>query len=190
MLTTILAYILIIFFSVTKGRLRKGQVAQSFSAGESDRQSTRCLGAAYGVAILLLLFAPLLNILSPGHIRYASVGWIELAISLAGYGLRVWANLVLGKFYTRTLQVQENQFIVQYWPYRIIRHPGYLGTILMWSGAGLAAVNWIITLLILVILITAYHYRIQTEEAMLQARLGEPYTRYKRHTWRLLPFVY
>ncbi len=190
MLTTILAYILIIFFSVTEGRLRKGRAAQSFSAGESDRQSTRRLGAAYGVAILLLLFAPLLNLLSPGHILYAPLGWIGLAVSLAGYGLRVWANLVLGKFYTRTLQVQENQSIVQRGPYRLIRHPGYLGTILMWSGAGLASVNWIITLLILVILVAVYHYRIQAEEAMLQARLGEPYTLYKTHTWRLLPFVY
>ena len=60
----------------------------------------------------------------------------------------------------------------------------------MWSGAGLAAANWIITLFILVILLAVYHYRIQTEEAMLQARLGEPYTLYKRHTWRLLPFIY
>ena len=190
MLTTILAYILIVAFSIGEGRLRKGQPAQTRDAGSSDRQSTRRLGMAYGISIISLLAAPLLNYLTIGLIVPATMGWMGLAIACGGIALRVWANRVLGAFYTRTLRVLEDQSVVQRGPYRFIRHPGYLGVILMWVGAGLAAVNWIVTLLVLVILCLAYYYRIQAEEVMLLERLGQPYADYQSHTWKLLPFVY
>ncbi len=82
MLTTILAYLLVVLFSVGERRLRKGQQAQTFEAGESDRSSTQRLGAAYGVAIIGLLFAPLLNYFGTGRIFYAPAGWIGLALAL------------------------------------------------------------------------------------------------------------
>ncbi|MGD0752280.1 MAG: isoprenylcysteine carboxylmethyltransferase family protein [Anaerolineales bacterium] len=190
MLTTILAYLLILLFSLFEGRLRKGQPAATFQAGQFDHQSTRRLGLAYALAILGLLAAPILNIFSIGHILSTLAGWIGLAFLLAGIGLRVWANRYLGAFYTRTLRVLEHQTVVQSGPYRFIRHPGYLGVILMWSGAGLAAGNWIVILLVLVCIGLAYHYRILTEEAMLLENLGEAYARYQAHTWRLLPYIY
>jgi protein-S-isoprenylcysteine O-methyltransferase Ste14 len=188
--TTFIAYLLILVFSLTEGRLRTGQPAKSFEAGQADRQSTRRLGLAYALAVLSLLAAPLLNIFSIGRIFSSPAGWIGLVIMLAGIGLRVWANRLLGAFYTRTLQVLEHHTIVQSGPYRLIRHPGYLGTLLMWAGAGLAAGNWIMLLLILVCMSLAYHYRIRTEEAMLLQNLGQPYADYRLHTWRLLPYIY
>ena len=190
MLTTILAYALVALFFFIEGRLRKGQEAQTFDAGSSDRQSTSRVGSAYGIAMVSLLVAPILNYFSIGKISYNIAGWIGFAIALIGIVLRISANLTLGKFYTRTLRVLDNQSIVQQGLYRFIRHPGYLGTILMLTGAGLAVTNWIILLLIFVTISTAYHYRIQAEEVMLLERLGQQYADYKTHTWRLLPFVY
>jgi protein-S-isoprenylcysteine O-methyltransferase Ste14 len=188
--TTILAYLLIALFSVGEGRLRKGQAAQTFEAGASDRNSTRRLGAAYGLAVISLLLAPLLNYLALGHIPYAPAGWVGLAVACGGIALRIWANQILGEFYTRTLRVIENQPIVQHGPYRLVRHPGYLGVILMWVGAGLATTNWIVSLLALGAMAIVYHYRIQAEEAMLLDRLGQSYANYQAHTWKLMPFVY
>jgi protein-S-isoprenylcysteine O-methyltransferase Ste14 len=190
MLTTILAYILVALFFFIEGRLRKGQQAQTFNAGASDRHSTSRLGMAYGIAIISLLFAPILNYWSPGHISSVIPGWIGLVIAFSGIVLRIWANLSLGRFYTRTLRVLDNQTVIQHGLYRFIRHPGYLGTILMLTGAGLATSNWIIVLLVLVTTSLAYHYRIQTEEAMLLEHLGQQYADYKAHTWKLLPLVY
>jgi protein-S-isoprenylcysteine O-methyltransferase Ste14 len=190
MLTTLLAYALILLFSLLEGRLRKGQPAATFAAGQFDRHSTRRLGLAYALAILGLLAAPLFNLYSIGRLLSVPVAWVGLAVLLAGLGLRVWANHVLGAFYTRTLRVLEHQPVVQSGPYRFIRHPGYLGVILMWAGAGLAAGNGIVLLLVLLCLGLAYHYRIRTEEAMLLETLGETYARYRSRTWRLLPFIY
>jgi protein-S-isoprenylcysteine O-methyltransferase Ste14 len=190
MLTTILAYILVSLFTLLEGNLRKGQPDQTFTPGASDRRSTLFVSIAYAVAVISLLCAPFLNNFSIGYIPLLVIGWIGILISIGGIVLRMWANRTLGAFYTRTLKVLDDQSVVQNGPYRFIRHPGYLGTILMWVGAGLAVVNWIVTLCVLLILCIAYYYRIRTEEAMLLEQLGQPYADYQAHTWRLLPYIY
>jgi protein-S-isoprenylcysteine O-methyltransferase Ste14 len=189
-LTTLGAYLLIVLFSVTEGGLRKGQSARTFEAGQFDHDSTRRLGRAYGIAVICLLAAPVLNFFGIGHVLYAPAGWAGLVVALGGIVLRVWANGILGEFYTRTLRVAENQPIVTRGPYHFIRHPGYLGQILMWTGAGLATTNWVVVVIAAMVICLAYHYRIQTEEAMLLDRLGLPYADYQAHTWKLLPLVY
>ncbi len=75
-------------------------------------------------------------------------------------------------------------------PHEYVRHPCYLGVILLWVGAGLATVNWIAAALVTLTFVAAYRYRINAEERMLVASFGEQYVAYKEHTWRLLPFVW
>ncbi len=190
MTTTILACFLVAVFMAIEGRLRSGLPAKSLDAGPADRVSTRALGIAYSLAFVSLLVAPVLNYFTVGRIMLPLAGWVALAVALGGLALRLWANLVLGEFYTRTLQVAEGQTILQRGPYRFIRHPGYLGSMLMWAGAGFATTNWIIGMALLVTMVLVYHYRIQAEEAMLVDRLGEAYIQYKARTWRLIPLVY
>jgi protein-S-isoprenylcysteine O-methyltransferase Ste14 len=92
-----------------------------------------------------------------------------------GLSIRVWAARTLGEFYTRTLTVTENQQIVEKGPYRIVRHPGYLGVILLYAGFGVASANWIATVAIGAFTLIAYTYRIRTEEAMPIAAFGDRY---------------
>ena len=107
-----------------------------------------------------------------------------------GITLRMWAVQTLGRFYTRTLRISESQRVVQEGPYKNVRHPGYLGVILLWVGAGLATVNWIVAALVTLTVIAAYRYRINAEERMPVASFGEQDEAYMKHTWRLLPFVW
>ncbi len=83
----------------------------------------------------------------------------------------------------------ENQAIAREGPYRLIRHPGYLGSILMWAGAATATANWLVILIVLAAMFSAYHYRIQNEEKML-IKTNAEYAEYQKRTWRLIPFVY
>jgi protein-S-isoprenylcysteine O-methyltransferase Ste14 len=191
MLTTILAYLLIGLFFVIEGRTRKGQQAQSLDRGQFDQKSTAYIGIAYLVAGLGLLLAPVLNYFGIGPIAFpAYIGWVGLFVAVMGIAMRFWGNYVLGEFYTRTLRVTERQVVVQQGPYQVIRHPGYLGSILMWSGAALATVNWISTLLAVAVMFTVYSYRIISEENMMMKTYGEQYRQYKSRTWKLIPFVY
>ena len=74
-------------------------------------------------------------------------------------------------------------------PYRLVRHPGYIGSILVWVGSRLA-VNWLVAAATALVLLPVYAYRISAEEQMLVDHFGDAYRTYKARTWRLVPFVW
>jgi protein-S-isoprenylcysteine O-methyltransferase Ste14 len=187
MIQATLTYILIIGFFAIEKFLRQGTAAKSLETTDADKGSTRLVGASIGVAVALPI---LLNLLGVGHIASPLVSWFGLAIMLFGLGLRVWSMRVLGGYYSRTLRVADEQVIVTQGPYRVVRHPGYLGTILFWVGSGLALANWIAMLAVAALLFIVYSYRIHSEESMLLTIFGERYQEYRKHTWKLVPFLY
>ena len=109
---------------------------------------------------------------------------------ILGISLRVWANQTLGASYTRTLRTVPGQAIVSAGPYRVLRHPGYAGVLLMWFGAGVALRNWIALIVMAPLLGWAYLRRMNAEEEMLLRETGEAYRNYTRRTWRIIPFIY
>ena len=185
---TLLGYLMLVIFFHTEGRLRRGTEARSFEAGQFDRQTTRFLGIAYFVSMLALLAAWILSAFRIGRLS-GSVGWLGIVLALSGLLIRAWANRVLGAFYTRTLKVADGQTIVKEGPYRLIRHPGYLGMILMWVGVSVATGNWIVMLVVIVVTGAAYYYRIYNEEKMLASTLPG-YSEYRSQTWRLITPIY
>jgi protein-S-isoprenylcysteine O-methyltransferase Ste14 len=190
-LTTILGYLLIGVFLATEGRWRKSRQARRLDGGQFDRRSTGFIGVAFFVSGLVLLLAPVLNNFGMAQVTSdVVVGWVGLVIAALGIMLRLWANRILGAYYTRTLLVAENQTIVENGPYRMIRHPGYLGSILMWVGTAIATTNWIAVSVAVVMMFSAYAYRIHAEEAMLMTANPQQYGAYKTRTWKLIPYVY
>ncbi|NJM68353.1 MAG: isoprenylcysteine carboxylmethyltransferase family protein [Acaryochloris sp. RU_4_1] len=133
-ITIILAYILIACYFVVERSLRKGPQALSLQAGTADAGSSQVLCISGMFSILLVIAAPILNTYQIGYWSYANLGWLGLILMLGGLAMRYWAAKTLGEFYTRTLQIVEGQKIVNQAPYDIVRHPGYLGTLLMEIG--------------------------------------------------------
>jgi protein-S-isoprenylcysteine O-methyltransferase Ste14 len=187
-LTTLIGYLVLIGFVFTEGRIRNGQEAKSYEAGQFDKQTTKFLGLAYFFSILTLLLVWLLKLIGVGALP-AWIGWLGILLALFGLFYRWWANRILGAFYTRTLKVAENQVIVREGPYHLIRHPGYLGSISMWVGVATATSNWIVIVIVFIVMISAYTYRIENEEKMLVTTLAD-YSEYRSHTWRLIPFIF
>jgi protein-S-isoprenylcysteine O-methyltransferase len=171
--------------------LRQGAEARSLQAEAQDRESTRAIGQSFGVTMLSLLAAPLLNARGigplPGQRIFYNAGLVAM---LTGLAIRIWATSVLGRFYTRTLRIASGQRLVREGPYATIRHPGYLGTLLVWLGAAAAMGNGVTLTVAGSVLIRAYLRRIDAEEAMLRNAYGEDYAEYSRRTSRLLPHVY
>lgn len=191
MASTITGYLLVLVYLVTDARLRSGEKARSLVSGETDQKSTRGLVLALVVSILFLLLAPLFNYLRLGRAGAGWLpGWFGVGIMVLGIVLRAWSTRVLGRFYTRTLLITPDHRVVQEGPYKVVRHPGYTGSLLVWVGAGLAASNWIVFLMVTLVSFIAYIYRIQSEEAMLVAEFGGEYEEYIRRTKRLIPYVY
>jgi protein-S-isoprenylcysteine O-methyltransferase len=107
----------------------------------------------------------------------------------AGMALRLWAVLVLGRFFRVTVMLQDGHRLVEEGPYKMLRHPAYTGSLITMIGIGLAMGNWLSLLTMIVVLLLAYGYRIRVEEQALKARFGESYARYAAARWRLVPFL-
>ncbi len=74
-------------------------------------------------------------------------------------------------------------------PYRLVRHPGYLGTLVAWAGFGLTSGSLPVVAVVSTLFGRAYGRRIMAEERLL-ARDLPGYQAYRRRTKRLLRFLW
>jgi protein-S-isoprenylcysteine O-methyltransferase Ste14 len=185
-----LAYAIFGLFMAIERRLRQDEAARTFQELPEDRGTTRLIGASYAFALSVGCLAPLLSHFRVGRLRGEKLSPIGLALMVLGLTLRVWAAQTLGRFYTRTLRVADDQTVVRRGPYRVVRHPGYAADLLLWLGFGLASRNAVVAMCIDLVMAVAYARRIQAEEAMLVEQLGDAYWEYQQATWRVVPLVY
>ena len=128
---------------LVKERVRPGE-------GEQDRVTVRALN--------LLMFAQLLLAgLDVGRLHWSATAPFPLQIlGLIGFaigmGLTTWAMLV-NRFFSSAVRLQPDrgQHVVTAGPYRVVRHPGYSGGLLLLLSIGLALGSWIAIVPILLI---------------------------------------
>lgn len=181
-------YVILIFFFIVQRLLRRGAGAKAFTGGPYDKGNMVLVGAATGLGLWL----PLMMLLV-GEATFpidVAAGVIALVVMGVGVGIRVWAAVTLGQFYTTTLMMTKGQKVVATGPYRFIRHPGYLGEILIWTGFAVLSSNLILFFFTPVMFLAVYLYRISSEERMLVVELGDEYVKYRQRTRRLIPSVY
>ncbi|MFJ8228720.1 methyltransferase family protein [Streptomyces sp. NPDC094448] len=167
-------------------RSRADADSATWRGGTADRGTTRLLLAAYAAAVLVNAVLGAVGIGElPGWPR-----WAGIAMIAAGLALRAWGMHTLGVHYTRTLRTTGGQRLVTDGPYRYIRHPGYCGSLLVWSGYSLGLGNGIAWGVVTVGLLFVYGRRIAAEEEMLLAAFGAEYEEYRSRTRRLVPFLY
>ena len=166
-------------------RRRDAQTA-TWQAEDGDRGSTRLILGAY-IAVVVVDIA--LSGASAGTVPVAW-RWVGVALLAVGLCVRAWAMHTLGRYYTRTLRTMDEQHVVDRGPYRVVRHPGYAGSLMVWTGYALGLGNWIATVITMVLLGAVYIWRIDAEEALLCRSFGDRYAEYRRRTKRLVPYVY
>src|SRR5262249_25329256 len=143
--SVVTAYALLVGFAVWERRSRRGAEAKSFARGTFDRGSTALIATVFALGFILLPASLLLSARAIGQLQISPiVGWGGVALMALGIALRIWANQVLGRYFTRTLRVSPEQRVITDGPYRAVRHPGYLGDVVLWTGAALATGNWIV----------------------------------------------
>jgi len=111
-------------------------------------------------------------------------------VMLAGLAVRWSAIFTLGKSFSSNVAIQESQQITRAGLYRFVRHPSYLGLLLVFLAIGLHSRNWVSFALVLVPAAAALLYRIHVEEVALAEAFGEEYAAYSKATKRLVPGVY
>src|SRR6202030_2597545 len=95
--------------------------------------------------------------------------WIGLVLFCGGIAFRLWSFHTLGRYFTFTVQTSSDQPVITEGPYRIVRHPGYLGLVLAITGIGFQFGNWASAIALAVVATAGLMYRINVEErALLQ----------------------
>lgn len=116
------------------------------------------------------------------------VSWGGVILFLLAYAL--YAEVLRENTYlSRTIEVQENQKVVDTGLYGIVRHPMYSVTILLFLSMPLV-LGSLISFVIFLAYPAIIAMRIRNEEQVLEEGL-EGYREYKEKVkWRLIPFVW
>ena len=122
-------------------------------------------------------------IILPPLISYISSVVFLLAYGLYGEVLRENAYL------SRTIEIQENQRIIDTGLYGVIRHPMYMSTLFLFLTMPLV-LGSILSFIIMLMYIPIIAIRIQNEELVLEKGL-EGYTEYKKKViYKVIPFIW
>lgn len=173
-------------FFALEALFRQPGEASSLKASDDDQGTTRLIVSAYGLAIDL----PLLVRWLPVRPLPAVAAPAGLLVQMVGLAVRAWSMRALGRSYSRTLRIEDDgQAVIDNGPYRLIRHPGYLGSLLTWIGFALTSRSVPVVALIPGLLSAAYRRRISAEEQLLRRDLSG-YTTYSKRTKKLIPYMW
>ena len=113
---------------------------------------------------------------------------LAAVLQLAAYGL--YAEVMRENAYlSRTVEVQENQKVIDTGLYGIVRHPMYTSTILLFLAMPLVLGSWVSFAIMLLFPVVIF-FRIRNEEKVLEEGLAG-YREYKQKVrYRLLPFIW
>ncbi|GGE29831.1 farnesyl cysteine carboxyl-methyltransferase [Marinithermofilum abyssi] len=141
-----------------------------------------------GVSLFAMTTAPMYTLASSSP----DPNWVITGVTtgIAGVALRAWAMITLGRLFSRNIGIQKEHRLIQTGCYRYIRHPGYLGTWMAFTGFALTTGTLWPVLFNSICFLIVYSYRMNVEEIMLTATFGDQYLYYRARTWRLIPYIY
>lgn len=115
------------------------------------------------------------------------IRWFGIALSFLGYGLAVWCVMLFIKEGKGTpLPFAHPKKLVLKGPYKYVRNPMVLGTVIFLAGSGILLGSYgILVYAALVFLIM--HAFVLVEERSLKTRFGGQYTTYALSTPRWFP---
>lgn len=115
--------------------------------------------------------------------------WTGLALLAAGVALRLGPMLALGRRFASVVSLQDDHTLATDGFYALVRHPSYLGILLM--DLGFAGVfRSVLALALMPLVFWMFKRRMDVEEAFLVERFGDEYRAYRARTARLVPGLY
>ena len=107
-------------------------------------------------------------------------------VSLAGLALALWTLLSWRQLFVGHAVLADQQLVTGA-AYGVVRHPVYLGALLIWCGLSLCFLSPVAAAVTVFYVVPAYLLYIRSEEAMMLHSLGDRYARYRQRVPMLLP---
>lgn len=119
-----------------------------------------------------------------------SIGWhiVGILLSIIGWVFFLWA-MASNPFFSESVRVQENHQVAQRGPYRLVRHPGYLGNLIGCLGQPLLFGSWW-AFIPAILTILAFVIRTTLEDKTLQEELNGYSDYAKQIRYRLIPGIW
>ena len=113
--------------------------------------------------------------------------YLGLALIIGGAAFALWAASTLGSQFDLEPEVHRDHAVVSRGPYRVVRHPVYVGLAVHLAGACLASGNLLLSLGVAFVGLPLLYLRARAEEQLLRDHLGPAYETYVRDTGMFLP---
>ena len=98
--------------------------------------------------------------------------------------------LTLKQYFTYSVANADDHQLVETGLYRVIRHSGYLGQLMIFLGISVSLSNGLSILAMMLPIALGYSYRIRVEERFMLEQLGKKYLDYQQRTKRVIPLIY
>jgi protein-S-isoprenylcysteine O-methyltransferase Ste14 len=126
-----------------------------------------------------------------GRIYYWDIFFAAgVLLIIIGMIIRIKAILELKQHFTYTVTEIENHELIETGLYKSIRHPGYLGQLLIFMGTSISLSNWLSVVFMMIPVLLGYQNRIIVEERFMIKQLGQKYIDYQKRTKRVIPGIY
>jgi protein-S-isoprenylcysteine O-methyltransferase Ste14 len=110
-------------------------------------------------------------------------------LGVAGAILVLRSRTELGAAWSFVPRTDHGAGVVTTGPYRFVRHPIYLGFVLLAIGEALAFGSWPALLIVLCGMLPTFVWRARAEERLLSRTFGERYAVYARRTKMIVPYL-
>lgn len=161
-------------------------LAELYFLQETDSDSTFDKGIKSGFMVSCAIsIVMLLQLLMRSDVLLHLVGSLLIA---GGIGLRAHGKIVLGRHFSHSLRVLADHQLVKVGAFKYIRHPAYLGTLLIVTGFALYTSIYA-ALVIFFLALALILKRVSQEEKMLLGYFGAAYRQYQFDSFKVIPFV-
>jgi len=114
--------------------------------------------------------------------------WFGYISFLFGVLLRVWSLKSIGRFYNSGIAIKPDHQMIRTGPYRILRHPLHIGTVLQITGLAFFAPLWLAIPAILASLLLCLYLN-YTEDRTHSQKLGSVFEVYYLETWDIVDLI-
>ena len=163
----------------------------SHSGGKREiRRHRQILWIVFPILFVWFIILPIVDRHGFGVVRIPVVRWLGLGLFAASLLLRIESIRAQGKQFSMHVALQEGHQLATDGPYRWVRHPAYLSVIGMVLGISLVFGNLFIGSLMTVLNVLWLSSRMRDEELLMLEEFGEEFSRYRKKTRKLIPFLY
>lgn len=114
---------------------------------------------------------------------------VGLGLYVVGLYLRYHGSIALGAYFTRHVEVSSDQQLISHGPYRLLRHPLYVGLYALSLATPVYFGSPLAFLFALLSMAWVLNRRMRTEEALLETHVPD-YAVWKTKRYRFIPWIY